>query len=465
MQGKPDILIFMSDQHNARMSAYAGDPYLRTPNLDRLAKDGVTFDAAYTACPLCVPARTAMLTGQLPSKTGVFSNYGAIAEDQATFVHSLAANGYETVLCGRMHFMGEDQRHGFTKRIMSDLTANYWGTNKIEGNGFGAYKGTAWDRGCLNLIGGGTSPVLEYDRQVIKAALNYLENDYDKPQLLVVGLYAPHFPYAAPEDLYKYYLDKIEIDESDIDIDFHGETLKNREISADINTIKKARAAYYGMVENVDQQLGVVRDEWDNYLNRNNRKGLFVYLSDHGDQVGKKNLYGKMTFYEGSARIPLIIQGDGINKNIRISSPASIMDLGPTLCQLTGAQTPPEQDGHSLKNLMNSAEEDVDSFVFSEVIDKNQEGDLITGRMIRKGCWKYIKYAFKNEDYLFNLKDDPGENINLIDSYPDKVKELSSLLEENWNPEEIIKRHHIKNKHFEILDKWGQVVKPDEPER
>jgi choline-sulfatase len=108
MSQKPDILFFFSDQHHGLYSGYAGHPVVNTPNLDRLVEEGTAFDMAYTSCPLCVPARSSMLTGQYPSKNGVFNNAHILRSDQAPFIHSLVAEGYETVLCGRMHFMGAD---------------------------------------------------------------------------------------------------------------------------------------------------------------------------------------------------------------------------------------------------------------------------------------------------------------------------------------------------------------------
>jgi choline-sulfatase len=119
---KPDILIFFSDQHSAALAGFAGDRVVRTPNMDKLAADGTVIKSAYTPCPLCVPARAAFLSGLLPEKTMCYTNGNVLPGDHATFIHSIAAEGYDTVLCGRMHFMGEDQRHGFTKRLVGDMT-------------------------------------------------------------------------------------------------------------------------------------------------------------------------------------------------------------------------------------------------------------------------------------------------------------------------------------------------------
>ena len=118
-----DILLFISDQHSWLQQGYAGDPVIRTPNLDRIASEGTAMQNASTPYPVCVPARMAMLTGQLASRCGVMSNMAALDSNRATFAHCLNTAGYETVLCGRMHFVGPDQRHGFSKRIAGDITA------------------------------------------------------------------------------------------------------------------------------------------------------------------------------------------------------------------------------------------------------------------------------------------------------------------------------------------------------
>ncbi len=112
----------MSDQHSYRLQGCAGNSIVRTPTLDWLARHGAAMTNTMTACPLCVPARAAMVSGQLPSNNKVLFNFSALDSNQATFLHSLNASGYETVLCGRMHFVGPDQRHGYAKRIAGDRT-------------------------------------------------------------------------------------------------------------------------------------------------------------------------------------------------------------------------------------------------------------------------------------------------------------------------------------------------------
>lgn len=467
MSSKPDILIFFSDQHDGRCTGYAGHEVVETPNLDRLAAEGTAFNAAYTSYPLCVPARYSFMTGQMTSKNGIFNNAAAIGEDQATFIHSLAAEGYETVLCGRMHFKYEDQRHGFTKRIMDEMTPLYNGRGGDKRKDLGPYAGSFSTKRCLEIIGGGNSPVLEYDRAVVQAALDYLAQDHERPQCLVVGTYAPHFSYVCPPDFYNYYRQKVDtpilLEE---DTNYRVSLLDERRKDVDPDTFLRARAAYYGMITNLDSQVGELKDAWDQYLERSNRNGLFVYLSDHGDQAGDRNIVGKKTFYEGAARIPLIFSGYNIEEENPVAEPASILDITPTLCELTGATVPPEQDGCSLVDKLTGRDRKNERYVITECTERDDNGSFIPGRMIRKGDWKYIYYAFhKDQDLLFNLKEDPDELENIRDQYPEKVKELKKLLEKDWDIEGYIEQCRINEKHYQIFNKWGAMVDVPEKER
>ncbi len=458
---QPDILVFMSDQHNAWMTENAGDPYISTPNLKRLAKEGTEFTNAYTACPLCVPARAAMLTGQLPSKTGIFTNSGIINSEQATFVHSLAAAGYETVLCGRMHFLGPDQFHGFTKRLVGDFTPCYHGRYGNVRDDLGPYVGTPAGN-FIKHYGGGTSPVLEYDRAVVEAALEYLSQPHDKPLFLLVGTYGPHHTFVAPPDLYKKYKDLLPPPASAEAgaVDLHP-ALEKKQRDFTAEQIKCLRAAYYGLIEHIDMQIGRVRDAWDAFLSQNDRTGVFCYISDHGDQAGEKELWGKMTFYEGSSHIPLVFSGPGIQKGTVIGSPCSIMDLGPTLCELADAPVPPEQDGISLKAALEAGDADSGRAVLSELL-----ADGNPARMVRWQHWKYIAYANQpDDDQLFDLKTDPGEYCNCIEDHPEIAEDLRAIVDDGWDPPAIVAEHQRRREHWKILGAWGREAGVSEPYR
>ncbi|GMQ61627.1 sulfatase-like hydrolase/transferase [Vallitalea maricola] len=462
---KKDILIFLSDQHSPLYWELNSDSKVKTPNLAKIAKEGTSFDKAYTSCPLCVPARMSMLCGQLPSKTHIYNNKGALPEDKPTFLHMLAIEGYETVLCGRMHFNGVDQRHGFTKRIMGDITKIYWGESNFR-NELGPLCNTVGANGCLGYSGGGVSPIIEYDRIVVENAIEYLQQEHDKPQCIVVGTYAPHFTYIAPPELYEEYKQIVDLPKTMKNSSNHDHpVLRHRKQKTEDNKIKSIRAAYYGMITNMDKEIGKLHNKWKKYLKNNNREGIFVYMSDHGDQIGEHDMYGKMTFYEGSSRIPLIFEGDGVQEGNIIKEPVSIMDLGPTICQLSEASIPPKQDGISLvKQLTNNIEE-TDRYVISEFVE-NMDGNIIPGRMIRQGKWKLITYSmYESYDLLFDMDNDPYELTNLAGINKNKLEELRNIAHHNWDIIEIIKRYKENAQNHNILNEWSLKTGTKEKER
>ena len=463
MTGKPDILVFMSDQHNPRVSGHMGDRLISTPNLDRLAAEGATFHNAYTSCPLCVPARMSMLTGQLPSRNGILTNSGILSSEHATVAHCLAAGGYDTVLCGRMHFLGPDQRHGFTQRPIGDFTPCYLGRYGNSRLDLGPYINTSAGS-FAKLYGGGTSPVLEYDRAVIAAALDCLAKPHEKPLFLLVGTYGPHHTFVAPEPLYRKYKDRMAAPVSERAL--HPVTqMKTKSLEPEI--ARCLRAAYYGMVEQIDTQLGEVRAAWMEYLNRVGREGIFVYTSDHGEHLGEDGLWGKQTFYEASCRIPLMAAGCGAQPGVRVMTPCSLVDLSPTLCELAGVSAPPEQDGVSLAKALGGEPLAADRVVVSEVLATHRAtGRHIPGRMARQGKWKYVTYAgYERDDQLFEMESDPRECRNCIAEQPTVAQALRRLLTEDWDPEHLIADQKRRAQHWAILGKWGKGTEVPEPDR
>ena len=308
---QPDILVFMSDQHTARLMSCAGDQIVETPHMDALAADGTRFSACVTSSPLCVPARCSFMTGRLPSSTGVFGNQNIMPSEVATVAHSCGAAGYDTVLCGRMHFSGQDQRHGFSRRIMGDFTPCIQGRGTSKRADLGPYVGTpAGD--WAKLYGAGESPVLAYDRAVVAAAIEELQKPHDRPLLMVVGTYGPHHTFVAPPELFHKYYDRVDAPINPDDVAMHA--LDRRRICTDERVTPEAirclRAAYYGLIEHTDRLLGQVRTAWQQRSGQ--REQMFLYTSDHGEQAGNRGLWGKMSFFEDAVGIPLLIAGDGL---------------------------------------------------------------------------------------------------------------------------------------------------------
>lgn len=443
-----DILLYMSDQHSYRLQGNAGDPVVRTKMMDELARTGTVMTNAITPCPLCVPARAAMISGQLPSNNGVLFNFNSLHSDLATFLHSLTVSGYETTLCGRMHFVGPDQRHGYAKRIAGDRTPVFH--NAPPANG--AKKVVGFDENSsVQYIGKGDSPVLAYDRYVTEQAVAYLNQNHERPQFLTVGIYGPHFPYVAPPELYDYYYDKVPLDDVAA-ADWEHPALEGKMLEPDLEVARAARAAYYGLVETVDRHMETVYRAFQDYLKRNGREGVFIYISDHGDMNGARGYYGKQVFYEPSVHIPFIIQGDGIPQGKVIDSPVSLLDIGPTVCDLAGAEKIPG-DGKSLFPLL-QGEQDENRAVISEQYTYLANGEASLGRMVCQGAWKLITYSgFPDNDILFNTRHDPQEKTNLIEKEPEIADALRAIASGYPASEDVLARQEWFTKQLRFLIK------------
>lgn len=458
---KKDILLFFSDQHSYGLAGYAGNSIVRTPWMDRLAGEGTVMTQAMTSCPLCAPARMSLMTGQYATRIGVMDNASTFHSNQATFAHCLNAAGYETVLCGRMHFVGPDQRHGYSRRIAGDRTPLFVNQPK-GGHAYGPFHGFE-ENSAIRYIGPGDSPVLAYDRYVINEALEYLMQDYDCPQFITVGIYGPHFPYTAPKDLYDYYYERVPLDATNYSSYVEHPVFDDKLHETDPEVVRAARANYYGMVEYTDRNMGRVYEAWQQYLKRNHREGIFVYISDHGDQNGQRGYYGKQTFYEDSVHIPMIFCGDSIPAGKKISSPVSLMDIGPTLCEMNGAPALPKSDGKSLMPLICGGCSDEERYVISEDLQVLGQGRYSIGRMIRYKQWKYFEYTgFDGEERLFDCECDPMEIQNVAREHPQLVAQMKEWLAQAPDLEKyrehrawLEKNNHVLRKcSFDSDERW-----------
>ncbi|MCP4402700.1 MAG: sulfatase-like hydrolase/transferase [bacterium] len=465
----PKHIIFMlSDQHNPKVIGQY-DPYVHTPNLDRLAEHGTSFSNCYCPSPICVPSRIAMLTGQLPSKTGVINNQQALSSDTATFAHSLGIAGYETVLCGRMHFNGPDQRHGFQQRLVGDMTPTIVGGP--DSNHSPALTGTSGQsRVAVEKSGAGNSNVMVYDKAVRDAACQFINGwDEAKPLFLLVGFYGPHCPYVCPESLFKYYYDRLP--EPDLCEEFkqtvHPAIKKFYELRGlsdlDPDDVKRARAAYYGLVELIDRYVGNIVEAVEQRFSREDT--LIVYASDHGDMLGEKGLFWKTNFYDGSARVPMIFSQPGtIPEGKEIRQVTSLLDLAPTLLDMGNAPELPEMDGENLLPLLSGAEpENPRRAVISQLGDIKGDSPSAT---IRQGPWKLVSHYGYEQPQLFNMDDDPEELRDLAGQpkYADIQADLQARLNQQWDGEQFVRIDQRSIAHQRVLMSWVQATNAQEPE-
>jgi choline-sulfatase len=448
MTEQPNILLIMADQLVPFLTSAYGHPVVQTPNLDRLAAEGICFDAAYTPYPLCAPARVAMMTGRYASRIGCFDNAALFPADQPTLAHYLTNAGYETVLSGKMHFIGPDQLHGFRKRLTTDVfPANIDWVPSPDGEHQG---GHAQNYVPPNVGVRKWTKFLAYDEETQFRALEYIRRrGFTKPTepfFLTVSYHHPHDPFHVTRELWNLYegqpIDIPEfpdnLDETYSELDCWLNTVHGvGEINLhDPDNLRTLRRAYYGLVTYVDRKVGELLDALEGTGQREDT--VIIFTADHGDMLGEKGMVQKRCFYEWSARVPLIFQFP--NKQCagrRVSAPVSLLDLLPTLLDLAGvsqAQFLPV-DGQSFIELLGGAD-DPERAVFSEYHVEKVKGPSF---MVRRGKYKFV-YIHEYGRQLFDLEADPGEWQNL--SGQPELEEVESELEasilERFDPVQLV---------------------------
>ena len=471
---RPNILYILSDQHTPFVTGCYGDKVVRTPELDRLAAEGIVFDAAYTAAPVCVPARMSLLTGCFPHRQDCWTNTDVLASDRPTYAHALAAAGLKPIVVGRMHSLGPDQLRGFSERFVGDHSPNHEGSPRIS---MGQLIGTTGPgRQSVELAGAGQSAYELHDLDVVVETVRLAarladeqEAGADEPFFVHVGLMLPHQPYVADQELFKYYYERvpdpqIPAREQEQEHPYHRVWKAAMDItSVGADEVRRARAAYYALTETMDRMIGSMLDAFRDHGLLDNT--LVIYCSDHGDQIGERGLWWKHSFYEHSVRVPVVMSWPGvIPAGERRSQVINLVDLTPTFLDLTGAPELPAVDGRSLSGILKDRNAPWIDETYSEYCtDGLIEGmsDAEQQRMIRSGPWKAVYF----EGYpmqLFNLDDDPQEVNNLVQDakYSAVLASLTSKLLAGWRPKSIATTMEARKLRKLLLREWAARSSP-----
>lgn len=471
MKKRPNIVFILSDQHNAQVMGNAGDEYIRTPNMDRLFEQGVKLDQCYCNSPVCVPSRMSLLTGLLPQETRAMNNFQSLYSDTATIAHAVGIAGYETVLSGRMHFCGPDQLHGFEKRFVGDLTPNYHRSETFTWiyEDFG--ESMKQKRIGIEKAGAGSTAVYDFDAQVTDEAIRYMkERTDDRPMFMTVGLYAPHPPFLADSQKFDYYYEKLPELETDPDFREHLhpamlDWLKRRDIE-DIDPLDKRRmrAAYYALVENLDEHIGQIIDGVAETLGLDNT--IIVYASDHGESMGINDFYWKTTFFESSVRVPAIISWPkNYASGTCISEPTCLLDLTESFLEWTDAPKLPGTYGRSLIPVLEGQETiEEDRSIISQIGSYPLAQDKPSA-MIKKGRWKLIEFYGYDHPSLFNLVEDPMEinDLGNSETYRALRESLETELHACWDAEKAFTYCNWAFEHFKLTKKWAEHTQYEFP--
>ena len=417
---QPNIVVIMADQLAPHFTGAYGHPIVKTPNLDALAARGMRFDAAYCNSPLCAPSRASFMTGQLVSRHGAYDNASDFAASVPTFAHYLRRAGYRTCLAGRMHFVGPDQLHGFEERVTTDVYPSDFAwvpdwTNAGE-------RIDRWYHNMDPVFEAGSAVTafqIEYDEEVGFAARRRLMGyacDPGRPFAMVASFMLPHDPYVALPQFWDLY------DDASIDLprtppaavaeDPFSQRVSSGigadAVTASDDDVRRARRGYYANVSYFDSKIGEIVRTVEEMGQLDNT--LFIVTSDHGDMLGERGLWYKMSFFEHSARVPLVMAGPGIAAGSS-DSPCSLVDLLPTMLDFAGAGAAPlgqPIDGRSLAPMARGEPCD-NGVAIGEYCAEMTASPVF---MIRRGALKYI-HCEDDPPQLYDLAADPLEHRNL----------------------------------------------------
>jgi len=471
---KPNILVIMTDQHSRHFLGCYGNELVRTPNLDRLAAEGMRFDNTYCAAPLCVPSRMSFMTSMTPSNNQVWNNNHILNAGIPTWATLLSTAGYETALLGRMHFCDTDQLHGFESRPVAERSAGPVGFSQKGGPFWTRFPGSTsgQSRVSVEIAGKGHTHYQWSDEERTRKAKQWLMEKADedgRPFAAVLGYVLPHCPFIAPKELFDYYYERTDVPDVE---ENQPETVRRYREKRGIleppmpeERVRVARAAYYGLCEHIDSLIGEVLDTLDETgLARNT---VVIYVSDHGELAGEHGCWWKSNYYEGSAGVPMIARWPGVIEPGSVSqNVCNLMDLGPTLADIAGTSFPYEVDGRSLfKTMTEGSDHDWQDVTVSELADFR--GGYFPSRMVRKGPWKLWIYGDdeKLPPAMFNLDNDPDEINDLWDDpeFSDIRNELLSMVYDGWDPIDVLAKSKKNWDYFSLLREWGKVVDPDAP--
>ncbi len=439
-QGKMNVLFISADDMNNDLGCF-GSPLVKSPNIDRLASQGVAFSNAYVQFPLCSPSRSSILTGLRPDSTKVFDlqyHFRQGLPDVVTLPQMFMKNGYYVARVGKVFHYGNpgdigtnglDDKASWMERINPaglDKTSleldvvNYTPSHK----GLGASMAYYSDKN-------GTDEA-HTDGKVVDEAIKLLKKHKDKPFFIAAGFYKPHCPWITPSK----YFDMYNMEQMKLP-PINEETPKNYPELAlastrpwpyfGLNTqqARECKLAYYAAISFVDAQVGRLLNAVDSLGLRDNT--IIVFWSDHGYQLGEHGLWFKQSLFEEASKSPLIIAVPGAKPAGKTCHRiVEFVDIYPTLAELTGLTPPSDLQGYSLFPLLQNPESAWEHPAFTQV----QRGK-VPGHTIRTEQWRYTEWDFgKMGTELYNESIDPNELHNLVadQKYSKVVTKMKELL-------------------------------------
>jgi len=449
-----NVLFIAVDDMNNDLGCY-GHPTVKSPNIDRLAKQGVRFDKAYCQFPLCSPSRTSVMTGLRPDTTRTFNlqyHFRKHLPDTVTLSQLFKNNGYHAARVGKIYHYGNPGQigtNGLDDEASWNERINPKGRDKDEEK---LIINHTPDRGLgssLSLLKAEGTDEEQTDGIVATETIRLMEKHKDGPFFIAAGFYRPHCPYVAPEKYFDLYpLDMVPAPKGPFD------EVKNVPKAAlsfcqpwpwfgvTEQQSRESLQAYHATISFVDAQVGRLLDAVEKLGLSDNT--IIVFWSDHGYHVGEHGLWKKQSLFEGSARVPLIISAPAMKAKGGVSArTVELLDLYPTLADLAGLEAPAYIAGASLKPLLDKPDTEWDRPAFTQVWRKG-----FPGHSVRTERYRYTEWdGGKQGAELYDYETDPGELHNLENDplHAKTIDELKALIRKNWNVQ-----------HFQIEGRRGK---------
>jgi len=440
---KLNVLFIAVDDLNNHLGCY-GSRIVKSPNVDRLARRGVRFDRAYCQFPLCSPSRVSLLTGLRPDTTRIFDLQTDFRKstlpDVVTMPQLLRQTGYFAGRVGKIfHYgvPGQIGTSGLDDPQSWDQVINPRGRDRDEED-----KVTNLNpkqRGLGASLAWYESPGSDdefTDAKVAAETIRLLEEHKDKPFFIGCGFYRPHVPWIVPKKFFDLYpLEKVPLPKGPPndrdDIPPAALWVKPPNYGLSDEDCRRAIRAYYASISYMDAQLGEVLDALDRLKLWD--KTIVILWGDHGWHLGEHGLWQKMSLFEESARVPLIVAAPGAKANGKASERVvESLDVYPTVADLCGLTPPQHLAGASLRPLLDNPKERWDRSAYTQVTRGGNEGGFM-GRTMRTERWRYTEWDDgKKGVELYDHEKDPREFTNLSDDpkYAKVAAEMKRLLQQ-----------------------------------
>lgn len=419
---RPNILLIVTDQHRGDCLGIDGHPVLQTPYLDHIAASGARFRRAYSECPVCVPARRSLMTGRQPATHGVTMNYHTWLEGP-TLPGLLGEAGYQTHLCGKLHLWPKRTMYGFQS---ADWADSPHGRHPEDDD----YQDFLWRNGVTAPMAGVSHGAnyngwvarpwhlderLHFTNWCVDSAMRFLERrDPVRPFFLKISFHQPHEPCTPPQAYWDRYINA-ELPERPVgewarvyDKPNLGQPVASWRTALTPAQQRQYEAGYYGCVNHIDDQIGRL-------LTAVPLNTVVCFVSDHGEMLGDHQWIRKRTAYEGSARIPFVMQFPtvlGVAGGQVRDEPVQLRDVMPTLLDAAGTETPQGVEGSSLLPLLRGESPEWREYVHGEcAIVPSMDSGM---HYVTDGKTKYVYYPGTGREELFDLESDPAELENLV---------------------------------------------------